>query len=63
MVMEMLGYLADGAGRDDRQDAADQQVLPDVVAVVTLVRQQRRRLTISALSAARLWCSRKPRRR
>jgi hypothetical protein len=37
----MLGYLAVRAGRDDRQDASDQQALAEAVAVITFVCQQR----------------------
>lgn len=40
-IVGMLGHLAVRAGRDDRQDASDQQAFPEAVAIITLVRQQR----------------------
>lgn len=36
----MLGHLAVRTGRDDRQDAPDQQAFPEAVTVIALVCQQ-----------------------
>ena len=40
-IVGMLGHLAVRAGRDDRQDAPDQQALPEAITIVAFVCQQR----------------------
>ena len=41
-IVGMLWHLAVRAGRDDRQDAPDEQAVAEAISILALVREQRR---------------------
>ena len=63
-IFGMLGHLAVRSGRDDRQDASDQQAFVEAITIIALDRQQHLGMATGiAISGARQRCNRKPHRR